>query len=92
MRVKGEEERSLARVKNRLIEIERKMEMREKEERRKNIIIKGVEVKNGRRREAVKEVLKRIGVKADMEEVKKLRSRGERGRDATSKIKRGRTK
>lgn len=48
------------------------MEMRERKERRKNIIIKGVEVKNRRRREAVEEVLKRIGAKADMEKVKKL--------------------
>lgn len=59
-------------VEDRLMEIERKMEMREREERRKNIIIKGVKVKNGRRREAVEEVLKRTGAKADMEEAKKL--------------------
>lgn len=33
---------------------EGRMEMRERKERRKNIIIKGVKVKDGKRREAVK--------------------------------------
>lgn len=43
---------------NRLLKIERKVEMREREERRRNIIIKRVEVKDGKKREAVEKVLK----------------------------------
>lgn len=56
------------------MEIERKTEIGKREEKRRNIIIKGVEVKNGRRREAVEDLLNMIktGVKAEMEEVKKL--------------------
>lgn len=44
------------------MEIERKIEMREREERRRNIILEGIEVKNDKRREAVEEVLKIIGL------------------------------
>lgn len=43
---------------NRLLEIEKKVEIREREERRRNIIIKRVEVKDGKRREAIEKVLK----------------------------------
>lgn len=57
---------------DRLREIERRIEMREREERRRNIILKGVEVKEGKRREAVEEVFKVLGVRAEMEEIKKL--------------------
>lgn len=52
--------------------MKRKIELREREKRRKNIILKGMEMKNGKRREAVEEVLKIIGVKVDIEEMKKL--------------------
>lgn len=67
-------------VENRLTEIERRIEIKEREERRKNIIIKVVEevlrVKEGKRRKAVEEVLKvMIGVKTEMEEIRKLRER-----------------
>lgn len=37
-------------VEDRLIEIERKIEMRKREERRRNIIIKGVQIKEGKKR------------------------------------------
>lgn len=57
---------------NKLMEIKKKIEMREREERKKNILIKGLEVKNGRKREVVEEVVKMIEVKANMKEVKKL--------------------
>lgn len=51
-------------VEDRLIEIERKIEIRKREERKRNIKIKSVKVKNGRRREAVKRLLNMI--KADI--------------------------
>lgn len=59
-------------VEERLMQIERKIEMRERKEKRKNVIVRGVEVKNGRRREAVEEMSKKIGLKANIEEMKKL--------------------
>lgn len=53
-----------------MLEIERKIEMREREERRRSIIIKAVEGKDKKRREAV-EVLKVIIIRADIEDIKK---------------------
>lgn len=67
-------------VKNRLTEIEKRIEMRKREKRRRNIIINGVDVKEGKRREAVKKTLKMIGVKTErLEEIRKLG--GEEGKD-----------
>lgn len=59
-------------VENRLIEIEKKIEIRKRKERRRNIIIKRVQVKDDKREEAVKKVLKILGVRADMEEIRRL--------------------
>lgn len=52
--------------------------MREREERKKNLI-KRVEVNDSKRREAVEKVLKVIGVRADMKEVKKLGKEEKKG-------------
>lgn len=49
------------------------MERKKREDRRRNLSIRGIEVKEGRIREAVEEVLKVIGANADLEEVKKMR-------------------
>jgi len=57
--------------------LERKWVVKEREERRRNIIIKGAEVKEGKRKEAVEEVIEALGVKAEIEGVWKL-GRGER--------------
>lgn len=62
----------------RLRVIERKMEWRERKERKKNVIMKGVEVKEGKRREAVERVLDFIGARVDVEEVKKIGRDGEK--------------
>lgn len=53
--------------------IERNLERQEREERRKNIIIKRVEVRNGKRKEAVEEILEKIGVKVEIKEIKRIR-------------------
>ncbi|XP_036139538.1 uncharacterized protein PF11_0207-like [Monomorium pharaonis] len=45
----------------RVREIERRLEMKEREDRRKNLLIKGIEVKDGNRKEAVERVFKEIG-------------------------------
>lgn len=44
-------------MESRINEIERKLEQRERKKRRKNIIIKGVEVREGKRKEAVEELI-----------------------------------
>lgn len=64
----------------RLAEIEKKIEMREREERKRNTLIKGVEVKDGKRKNAVEEVLKVIGAKVDGKVEKVKRLGGEEGK------------
>ncbi|KAL6416560.1 hypothetical protein ACFW04_013367 [Cataglyphis niger] len=66
---------------NRLNEMENRMERREREERRRNVLIKGVEVKEGRRRGAVEELFDSIGIKAEIEEVRKIGGSVEEGRE-----------
>ncbi|KAL6421075.1 hypothetical protein ACFW04_013599 [Cataglyphis niger] len=68
-------------IRNRLKEMENRMERREREERRRNVLIKGVEVKKGRRRVAVEELFDNIGVKAEIEEMRKIGGGVERGRE-----------
>jgi len=48
------------------------MERKERQERRRNVIVRGIEVREGKRRETVEEVLERIGAKVKIEEVKKI--------------------
>ncbi|KAL6421060.1 hypothetical protein ACFW04_013584 [Cataglyphis niger] len=68
---------------NRLKEMESNMERREREERRRNVLIKGMEVKEGRRRTAVEELFGSIGVKAEIEEVRKIGGDVEGGNDGS---------
>lgn len=82
-RGRGEEEEEggkemEAGVTERVKEIKRKMEWREKEESKKNIIMRGVEVKEEKRREAVERVLGMVGAKVDIQEVKRLRGDGDK--------------
>lgn len=63
-RAKEEEE-----LRNRLERIERKLEMKERNERKKNIIIKELEVREEKRREAVKKVLEEIEAKVKVVEI-----------------------
>lgn len=69
-------------VEERMKEVEIKLERKEREERRRNIVIRGVEVKEGKREEAVEEILECIGAKAKIEEVKRL-GRGREGERKT---------
>lgn len=59
----------------RLKEIERKIEWRDREERKRNVIIKGVEIKEGKRREAVEKVLEIIKARVEVREVKRVGDR-----------------
>jgi len=65
-----------------LREIERRMEKKEREERRKNVIIRGLEVKEGKRKEAVEEILKEIGVEVEVKEIWRISGDREKGREA----------
>jgi len=78
---KGERERKRE-TERRIKEIERRMERKEREKRRKNLVIRGLEVKEGKRREAVEEILREIGVEVKLKEVWRITAEKERGREA----------
>jgi len=59
-------------VVKRVKEIERKRKRKERQERRKNVIIKRMEVREGNRKKAGEEVFERIGIRVRIDEVKKL--------------------
>lgn len=58
-------------VEERIKKIEKWIERSEREERKRNnnIIIRGIEVKKGKRKEAVEDIMKWIEVKLKVEEV-----------------------
>lgn len=68
-------------MEDRMREIEGKLEKKEREGRRKNIIIKGLEERKGKRRKAVEEVLRKIGVEIEMGEIKRIGGDREKGRE-----------
>jgi len=68
-------------VEKRVKKMERKLEMKEREERRRNIVIRGLEVREGKRREAVEEVLGIMGVKMEIEGIWRVGKGGEEGRE-----------
>lgn len=59
-------------IMRRVGEMETKLEVKEREERRKNIIIKRVEVREGRRKEAVEDLMRVIGAEIKIEEVRRI--------------------
>jgi len=61
-------------------EIEKRLEIRDREERRRNVVIRGVAVKREGRRKAVEEIIKIIGMK-EMKEIKKIGGQAENGRE-----------
>ncbi|XP_053990543.1 golgin subfamily A member 6-like protein 1 [Hylaeus volcanicus] len=74
---RGEEEREW---KEKLKELERRVEMADRAERRRNIIIRGIRTDRGKEKEAVKEVLKRIGVEVEVESARQVGQIGESGK------------
>ncbi|KAL6420239.1 hypothetical protein ACFW04_014609 [Cataglyphis niger] len=81
----GEGNRAVSRgvnevIGNRLKEMESRIERREREERKRNLLIKGVEVKEGRKRAAVEELFG-SGVKAEIEEMRKIGGSIEGGKE-----------
>jgi len=61
-------------------ELERRLDTREREERRRNVVIRDVEVKEGGRRKAVEEILGIVGAKVEVGEVKRIGEVKEKGR------------
>lgn len=61
--------------------IERKIERREKEERGRNVVMRGVRQRKGDLRWGVEQVLKEIGAAVEVQEVRKVRSGREEGGD-----------
>lgn len=68
-------------VRDRLKGIERKIELREREKRKRNVIIKGLKVEGEERRSKVEELMSDIGVKVDIVETKKIGEDREKGRE-----------
>lgn len=70
-------------LEERVKELERRWELKEREERWRNIMVKEIMVKDEEKREAVEEILRRrykeIGAKVRVEEVRKLKGFTERG-------------
>ncbi|CAL1672975.1 unnamed protein product [Lasius platythorax] len=75
--------RGLEGTERRIREMERKLETKEREERRKNIIIRGLEVKEGKRKEAVEELMG-VMMKVNVKNVKRLGGKGGRRGDDSS--------
>ncbi|XP_036148383.1 golgin subfamily A member 6-like protein 7 [Monomorium pharaonis] len=65
----------------RVREIERKLEMKEREDRKKNLLIKGVEVKDGNRKEAVERVFKEIGAEVTVRGVRRIGEGNKKGKE-----------
>lgn len=68
-------------IDDKIKEIEWKLEKREREERRKNIIIKGLEEREGKRMEVVERLLRDIGVSVEIKELKKIKGDKEKKRE-----------
>lgn len=60
--------------------LERRMELREREERRRNMVIRGMEGEDGRRREVVEGLFKEIGAEAKIEDIKIVGGQKEKGK------------
>lgn len=59
-------------LEEKLKRLEKRMEVRERKERRKNVVVRELEVREGKRREAVEGLFKEICTEVMMEEVNKV--------------------
>lgn len=62
-------------LEEKLKRLEKGMEVRERKERRRNVVVRELEVREGKRREAVEGLFKKIGTEVIMEEVNKVGAR-----------------
>lgn len=65
----------------RIRELERKVERKEREARKKILIIRRVEVKEGGRKKAMEEIFGRIEAKVDIEKVRRVEGNKKKGRE-----------
>lgn len=77
----GREDTGEGSVERRIREVKRKIEMKEREGKRRNILIRGMKVREGRRKEMVEETMERIGAKVSVEEVRKIGEDKEKDRE-----------
>lgn len=82
--VKGEERGREIRgegrdMEEKIKEMENRIERKKREERRKNIMIKEMKVTEGKKRKAVEEILKDIGARVKIEEIRRMKRNEERG-------------
>lgn len=75
---KGEEKGRIGGLERRMME--GMMEKRERENRRRNIVIRGLEIKEGKRKEEIEMVLEKMGIKAEIEEIRRLGGNGGGGK------------
>lgn len=74
VRRERKEDRKIGLVVERMEEMERKMERREKEERRRNVVVKGLRVEDGKVKEGIEKVLGEIGGRVRIEEVRQIKT------------------
>lgn len=68
----GDRGREESTIEIRLRKIEREGEMKERKERRRNLIVRGVEVTEGKKREGIEKLLGDIGAEVKVEEVSRV--------------------
>lgn len=68
-------------TKERIREIDKKLERKEREKRKNNIVIRGIEMKDGKRLETVEEIMRKIGVRDKLAEVRRLGGEKEKERE-----------
>lgn len=67
--------------------LERKMERKEREERKRNVAIKGLKVEEGKIREEIEEVMREIGARVNIKEMRKVGAgRGDKGEIVVVKL------
>lgn len=82
----GERER-LERMVGRMRDMERKLEWREREEMKKNIVMRGLKVGEGNIETGIEKVMKDIGVEVRIEEVRRIKTgKGEWGEMVVVKL------
>lgn len=75
---RGEERVEL--MEKRMREMKRKLKRKERDDRKRNIVIKGLRVEEGRVKEGIEKLMKEIGVKVKIGEIRRIRTgKEERG-------------
>lgn len=68
-------------MENRLKEVDRMLERKEKEKKRRSIVIKRVGVKKKDRREAVEKIMRTVGIEVEIKELRRIGRNREKGEE-----------